>query len=406
MTGHGSCRTSSGEVAHKGCSNVERNNDEDKKAAGLAASLASRSAKNSHLAATEKSRQSRGRRSPSGAAEGAIDRTALPIAEPDYPARTVLDARDTTARPASRSRRPRGAPNVLIVLVDDMGFGMPSAFGGPVRMPTAERLAKNGLRYNQFHTTALCSPTRTALLSGRNHHIEQHGRHHRDRHRLPRQHRARPNNVAPLAEMLRLNGTARPSSARTTRRPRGRSAPPGRPIAGPRAAGFDKFYGFIGGETDQWAPAIYDGMTRVEPPHDPGYNFMTDMTDQAIAWTKFQKSLTPDKPFFMYFAPGATHAPHHVPKEWIDKYKGRFDGGWDKMREATLARQIEAGRRAQGHQAGRQAQGHQGLGQAERRRAEALCPPDGSLRRLRRVHRPRDRPAVPAIGTSASSTTR
>ena len=154
---------------------------------------------------------------------------------------------------------------------------------------------------------------------------------------------ARPDNVAPLAEMLRLNGYSTGFFGKNHETAAWEVSPSGPTDRWPTRSGFDKFYGFIGGETDQWNPSLYDGLTRVETPHYPGYNFMTDMTDQAIAWMKFQKALTPDKPFFMYFAPGATHAPHHVPKEWIDKNKGRFDGGWDKMREATLARQIELG---------------------------------------------------------------
>ena len=272
-----------------------------------------------------------------------LDRTVLPIPEPDYPHSTVLDARDTTPPPRFEVKTPAGAPNVLIVLVDDMGFGMPSAFGGPLRMPTADELARRGLRYNQFHTTALCSPTRTALLSGRNHHMNNMGGITEIATAFPGNTGARPARVAPLAEMLRLNGYSTGFFGKNHETAAWEVSPSGPTDRWPTRSGFDKFYGFIGGETDQWNPSLYDGLTRVPTPHKPGYNFMTDMTDQAIAWMKFEKALTPDKPFFMYFAPGATHAPHHVPKEWIDKNKGRFDAGWDKMREATLARQIEMG---------------------------------------------------------------
>jgi len=280
------------------------------------------------------------------AAQGAdykIDRTKLPLAEPDYPRSTVLDARDAKPPPRFEVKAPAGAPNVLIVLVDDMGFGMPSAFGGPVRMPAAERLASQGLRYNQFHTTALCSPTRTALLSGRNHHMNNMGSITETATAFPGNTGRRPNSVAPLAEMLRLNGFSTAFFGKNHETAPWEVSPSGPTDRWPTRSGFDKFYGFFGGETDQWAPTLYDGMARVETPHYPGYNFMTDMTDNAIAWMKFQKSLTPDKPFFIYFAPGATHAPHHVPKEWIDKNKGRFDGGWDKLRGETLARQIALG---------------------------------------------------------------
>ncbi|MBK9323813.1 MAG: arylsulfatase [Bdellovibrionaceae bacterium] len=272
-----------------------------------------------------------------------MDRTSLPIAEPNIPHSTIFDARDAKAPPRFEVKAPEGAPNVIIVLVDDMGFGIPSAFGGPVRMPTAERLASKGLRYNQFHTTALCSPTRTALLSGRNHHMNNMGSITETATGFPGNTGQRPNNVAPLAEMLRLNGYSTGFFGKNHETAPWEVSPSGPTDRWPTRSGFDKFYGFFGGETDQWAPTIYDGMTRVQTPRYPGYNFMTDMTDQAINWIKFQKALTPNKPVFVYFAPGATHAPHHVPADWIKKNKGRFDAGWDKMREQTLARQIALG---------------------------------------------------------------
>ena len=160
---------------------------------------------------------------------------------------------------------------------------------------------------------------------------------------FPGQTGQRPNSVAPLAEMLRLNGYSTAAFGKSHETAAWEVSPSGPTDRWPTRSGFDKFYGFIGGETNQWAPAIYEDMSRVELPKDPNYHFMTDMTNQAIKWTSAQKSLTPDKPFFTYFAPGATHAPHHVPKEWIAKYKGKFDQGWDKLREETLARQIELG---------------------------------------------------------------
>ena len=271
------------------------------------------------------------------------DRTQLPIKEPQAPHSTVLDARDATPPPRFEVKAPKGAPNVLIVLVDDMGFGMPSAFGGPVRMPAADRIAKQGIRYNQFHTTAVCSPTRTALLSGRNHHMNNMGGITETATAFPGNTGQRPNNVAPLAEMLRLNGFSTAFFGKNHETAPWEVSPSGPTDRWPTRSGFDKFYGFYGGETDQWSPTLYDGMARVPTPHYEGYNFMTDMTHKAISWMKFQKALTPDKPFFIYFAPGATHAPHHVPKEWIEKNKGRFDKGWDALREVTLARQIELG---------------------------------------------------------------
>ena len=272
-----------------------------------------------------------------------LDRTALPIAEPKRPPITEFDARKATAPPRFEVKAPAGAPNVLLVMLDDMGFGMSGAFGGPIHMPTVERLADNGLRYNHFHTTALCSPTRAALLSGRNHHMNNMGAITEISTAFPGNTGSRPNNVAPLAEMLRLNGYSTGFFGKNHETAAWEVSPSGPTDRWPTRSGFDKFYGFIGGETNQWAPLLYDGLTQVELRKDPNYHFMTDMTNQAIHWMRYQKSLTPDKPFFMYFAPGATHAPHHVPKEWIAKYKGQFDGGWDQLREETLARQIKLG---------------------------------------------------------------
>ncbi len=272
-----------------------------------------------------------------------LDRTVLPIPEPKYPPITELDARKAKAPPRFEVKAPKGAPNVVIVLIDDIGFGHASAFGGPISMPTLDRLANAGLRYNRFHTTALCSPTRTALLTGRNHHVNNAGAIMELATAFPGNTGVRPNSVAPLAEMLRLNGYSTAAFGKYHE-----TAPWEVSVSGPydrwpTHSGFDKFYGFIGGETNQWAPAIYDGVVRVEHPRDPNYHFTTDMTNQAIAWVRFQQAMTPEKPFFIYFAPGATHAPHHVPKEWIAKYKGKFEQGWDKLREETLARQIQLG---------------------------------------------------------------
>ncbi len=272
-----------------------------------------------------------------------FDRSVLPMSEPKRPAITEFDARKATPPPRFEVKAPAEAPNVLLILIDDMGFGMSSAFGGPIHMPTVERLGNAGLRYNHFHTTALCSPTRTALLSGRNHHMNNMGGITEIATAFPGNTGSRPNNVAPLAEMLRLNGYSTGFFGKNHETAAWEVSPSGPTDRWPTRSGFDKFYGFIGGETNQWAPLLYDGMTQVDLRKDPNYHFMTDMTNQAIHWMRYQKSLTPDKPFFIYFAPGATHAPHHVPKEWIAKYKGQFDGGWDQFREDTLARQIKLG---------------------------------------------------------------
>ena len=272
-----------------------------------------------------------------------LDRSVLPIPEPPAPFSTVLDARDAKPPPRFEVKAPDGAPNVLIVLLDDMGFGQSSAFGGPIHMPTVEALANDGLRYNEFHTTALCSPTRIALLTGRNHHMNNMGAITEVATAFPGYTGQRPNAIAPLAEMLRLNGYSTAAFGKSHETAAWETSVSGPTDRWPTRSGFDHFYGFLGGETNQWDPAIYQDMTRIHPTLGPGYHFMTDMTNHAIAWVQAEKSLTPDKPFFIYFAPGATHAPHHVPKEWIEKYRGKFDQGWDKVREETLARQKALG---------------------------------------------------------------
>jgi arylsulfatase len=276
-------------------------------------------------------------------AASGLDRTVLPVHEPAPAPITVLDARDAQAPPRFEVKAPEGAPNVVIVLIDDFGFGHSSAFGGPIAMPTLDKLAEGGLRYNRFHTTALCSPTRVALLTGRNHHVNNAGAIMELATGFPGNTGVRPTTVTPLAEILRQNGYSTAAFGKYHE-----TAPWEVSVSGPfdrwpTRSGFDKFYGFIGGETNQWAPAVYDGTVRIEPPHRPDYHFTTDMTDQAVSWVSAQQALTPDKPFYMYFATGATHAPHHAPREWIARYKGQFSGGWDKLREETFARQKQLG---------------------------------------------------------------
>ncbi len=272
-----------------------------------------------------------------------LDRSVLPIAEPKRPTYTELDARNVKPPKHFAVEAPAGAPNVIIILIDDVGFGAPSAFGGPIATPTLDRLAEGGLRYNNFHTTALCSPTRAALKSGRNHHTVNMGFITEMATSLPGATGQVPNGAAPLAETLRLNGYNTAAFGKWHETAAWETSVSGPFDRWPTRQGFDKFYGFIGGETNQWAPYLFDGVAPVELPHDPNYHFMTDMTDQASAWIRYQKAMTPDKPLFVYFAPGATHAPHHVPKQWIAKWKGKFDQGWDKLREETLARQIKMG---------------------------------------------------------------
>jgi len=274
---------------------------------------------------------------------GEIDRTSLPIKEPLRPTYKELDVRNVTAPERFEIKAPAGAPNVIVVLIDDMGFGVSEAFGGPVKTPTMDKLAENGLRYNRFHTTALSSPTRVALLTGYNHHSNNMGAISEAATTFPGNTSVRPQTITPMAEVLRQNGYNTGAFGKYHETPPWDISNSGPQDRWPTRSGFEKFYGFIGGETNQWSPLIYDGVTLVETPEDPNYHFTTDMTNQAISWMRYQQALSPDKPFFMYYAPGATHAPHHVPKEWVEKYKGQFDQGWDKLRQLTLERQIKMG---------------------------------------------------------------
>lgn len=272
-----------------------------------------------------------------------MDRTSLPIREPRMPAITELDARNVKAPPRFEVKPPKGAPNIIVFLIDDMGFGHPSAFGGGIPMPTMEKVANNGLRYNRFHTTALCAPTRMALMTGRNHHSANTGSIMEVATSFPGNTGIRPQNMTPIAEILRQNGYSTSAFGKYHETPLWEVSVSGPFDRWPTRSGFDKWYGFFGSETNQWAPLVYDGMIKVEVEKTPNYHFTIDMTDQAIKWMKSQNSLTPDKPFYTYFATGGTHAPHHVPKEWIEKFKGKFDGGWDKYREETFARQKRLG---------------------------------------------------------------
>jgi len=273
----------------------------------------------------------------------ALDRTVLPIPEPEPPVSDVLDVRNATAPARFQVKAPDNAPNVIVVLIDDLGFAGTSRFGGPISTPTFDQLANQGLHFNNFHTTAVCSPTRTALKSGRNHHVNNMGGIIETGTAFPGNTGQIPNAVAPLAEMLRLNGYSTAAFGKWHETAAWEASASGPFDRWPTRQGFDKFYGFLGGETNQWAPFIYDGVHQVELPEDPNYHFLSDMTDQSVAWVKYQKALTPDRPFFVYYAPGAVHAPHHVPQEWIDRWKGKFDGGWDTLREEVLARQIKLG---------------------------------------------------------------
>jgi arylsulfatase A-like enzyme len=275
-------------------------------------------------------------------------RAILPIPDVTPPGLTTYDAKDPDAEfpPIRELRPPEGAPNVLVILLDDVGFGASSAFGGPCETPVAERLASGGLRYNRFHTTALCTPTRQALLTGRNHHSVGAGTITEFATSAPGYTSLRPNNKAPLTETLKLNGYSTAQFGKCHEVPHFRNAPMVGPFdRWPTSSGFEYFYGFIGFEADQWHPTLTENTTPVEPPGRPeeGYHLTEDLADRAIDYLRTQHSLVPDKPFFIYFAPGACHSPHHVPQEWIRRYEGTFAHGWDRQREITFARQKELG---------------------------------------------------------------
>ena len=276
-----------------------------------------------------------------------VQREILPIPDARPVGPTTFDAKDPETKypPIVPLRPPAGAPNVLVVLIDDVGFGAASAFGGPCHTKAAERLGQGGLKYTRFHTTALCAPTRMALLTGRNHHSVGMGAITEMATSAPGNCGVRPKDKAPLAEILKLNGYSTAQFGKCHEVPTWETSPMGPFHQWPTGSGFEYFYGFVGGEANQYYPSLFEGTQAVEPSRTPeqGYTLTEDLADHAISWVRQQKALMPDKPFFMYFAPGATHAPHHVPREWSDKYKGKFDAGWDKLREQIFARQKALG---------------------------------------------------------------
>jgi arylsulfatase A-like enzyme len=275
---------------------------------------------------------------PAGAQE------VLPRPEPPFKGHIGRTAKDSTPDFPQEVKAPKGAPNILVILTDDVGFGASSTFGGPVSTPTMDRLAANGLRYTQFHTTALCSPTRAALLAGRNHHSDATGVIMELATGYPGYNSLMPKSAGTFAEVLKQNGYSTAWYGKNHNVPDWHSSQAGPFDLWPTGLGFEYFYGFLGGDTSQWAPALFENIKPIEPPHDqPDYFFEKDMADHAIARIQLLHALAPDKPWVTYYAPGTAHAPHHAPKEWIAKFKGQFDMGWDKMREITLARQKAMG---------------------------------------------------------------
>ncbi len=240
-------------------------------------------------------------------------------------------------------KAPKGAPNVVLILLDDTGFGQYSTFGGGIPSPTLDKLAADGLKYTRFHTTALCSPTRAALLTGRNHHAAATGVITNAATGYDGYTGVIPKSCGTVGEVLRQNGYMTAWFGKNHNTPEWELSTAGPFDRWPNGLGFDHFYGFNTGESDQWSPLLYEDRTLVPRNPDPNYHLTEDLTDRAVAWTRQVTSIAPDKPYFLYLAPGANHAPHHAPKEWIDKFKGQFDEGWDKYREATFERQKKLG---------------------------------------------------------------
>ena len=270
--------------------------------------------------------------------------TNLPRPTPPHGGRIARLIDDAEAVPLEADGAPEGAPNVILVMLDDVGFGSPSTFGGPVPMPALDKVAQRGLRYNQFHTTALCSPTRAALLTGRNHHTVHMGGITEIANSFPGYDSAIPREAATVAEILRLNGYATSCFGKWHLTPSWEMNPAGPFDRWPTNMGFDRFYGIIGAEASQWEPAAYDQTTPIEPHVGrDDYHLSEDLADQAIAWIQRHRVSAPDRPFFCYFAPPAVHAPHHVWPEWIERFEGNFDDGWDALRERIYERQLELG---------------------------------------------------------------
>jgi len=275
---------------------------------------------------------------------GASAQSVLPQPQPPFQGKIGRTAKDSTPDFPKGVEAPKGAPNVLLILMDDVGFGASSPFGGPIQTPTIEQLAASGLRYNTFHTTALCSPTRSALITGRNHHSNASGVITEMATGFPGYNSLIPRSSGSLGEGLRETGYNTSWFGKMHNVPDWMSSQAGPFDLWPAGLGFEYFYGFLGGDTDQWHPALYENTTPIEPYlGNPNYILDHDLADKSITWMRMQHALAPNKPWFLYYATGTAHAPHHAPKDWIAKYKGQFDLGWDKVREETFARQIKLG---------------------------------------------------------------
>ena len=301
--------------------------------------------------------------------------------------KTFKDSKQDFPQPV---QAPQDAPNVVVILLDDVGFGQPSTFGGPIPTPQFDKLASQGLRYTRFHTIGICSPTRIALLTGRNHHQVATGTITELSTGFPGYNGIWPREAASVARVLQENGYSTGVWGKWHNTPDWDTSPIGPFNRWPSGLGFQYFYGFQGGETSQWEPQLFRNELPVEPGKKPeqGYHLTEDLVDDAIAWLDRQQSIAPDRPYFMYFSTGAAHSPLHVPDEWIAKFKGKFDQGWDAVREETLTSAEEIGCGPAGHAPHAPAETDPGLGHALGRSEAALRPAHGSLRGIPRPHGP------------------
>ncbi len=244
------------------------------------------------------------------------------------------------------SHLPKDSPNIVIIMLDDVGPALASTYGGDIHTPTLTRVANAGISYNRFHNTAMCSPTRAALLTGRNHHRVGNGQIAEFANDWDGYSGTIPRTAATVAKVLGYYGYSTSAFGKWHNTPATETTSVGPYTNWPvgEGIGFDYFYGFLAGESSQWEPAVVENTVRLDPAHGrKSYHFTEDMTDKAVSWVRQQRALTPERPFFLYWAPGAAHGPHHIFKEWADKYRGKFDGGWDVMRQRIFARQKQLG---------------------------------------------------------------
>ena len=323
-----------------------------------------------------------------------VDRSSLPIRREtfDGTVNRTLDGSQPDWNLIGHPTPPEGAPNVLLVLIDDAGFGNPSTFGGPIQTPNYTRVAEGGLRYNRFHVTALCSPTRAALLTGRNNHAVGFGSIGEFAGGFPGYSATLPRDCAPLPRILRDNGYSTAAFGKWHLTPDGQQGPAGPFDRWPNGWGFDYFYGILGGGSSQWDPVLAENQKIIGTTR--GSTTTTIRTTSRMRWPTARSSgctacarRTPHKPFFVYFSTGCSHAPHHVAKEWADKYKGKFDQGWDKLREETFARQKELGVIPADAELTPRNEAFPAWDDVPDEAEGALCAPDGGLRRVLRERR-------------------